>query len=191
MSFFSFPFLFISVRAIRLTSCFVYRLAHEPDFNWSPSRVVSLVTGRNPEPAVSYLESHDQCLVGDKTFAFTLMDAAMYGCMSKTREEGVHPAVERGVALHKMARLLQLTLGGEAWLNFMGNEFGHPEWVDFPREGNGESFNHARRQWSLRDDEDLFWDAERSDDDLDGGDKRDDSSEDLTAFLRLGEFRAE
>ena len=133
------------------------RLAHEPDFNWSPSRVVSLVTGRNPEPAVSYLESHDQCLVGDKTFAFTLMDAAMYGCMSKTREEGVHPAVERGVALHKMARLLQLTLGGEAWLNFMGNEFGHPEWVDFPREGNGESFNHARRQWSLRDDEDLFY----------------------------------
>ena len=126
-------------------------LAAEPDFNWTPSRVADICTARSPEPAVAYLESHDQCLVGDKTFAFRLMDGAMYECMGKTRDEAPHPAVERGVALHKMARLLTLGMGGEAWLTFMGNEFGHPEWVDFPREGNGESFQHARRQWSLRD----------------------------------------
>ena len=146
------------------------QLAREPDFNWSPSRVLDIATSRSPEPAVAYLESHDQCLVGDKTFAFNLMDGAMYECMSKTPPVGlesewhVHPAVERGVALHKIARLLTLSLGGEAWMAFMGNEFGHPEWVDFPREGNGFSFQHARRQWSLRADTNLFYsDLERFD----------------------------
>ena len=132
------------------------QLAHEPDFNWSPSRVVGLITARNNEPAVAYVESHDQCLVGDKTFAFTLMDAAMYECMSKAIDP-IHPGIERGIALHKMARLLTMALGGEAWMGFMGNEFGHPEWVDFPRDGNNNSFYHARRQWSLRDDPDLFY----------------------------------
>ena len=141
------------------------QLAREPDFNWSPSRVLEIATGRSPEPAVAYLESHDQCLVGDKTFAFNLMDGAMYECMCKPQHDrGAHPAIERGVALHKMARLLTLTLGGQAWMAFMGNEFGHPEWVDFPREGNGFSFQHARRQWSLREDPNLFYsDLERFD----------------------------
>ena len=146
------------------------QLTREPDFNWSPSRVLDIATSRSPEPAVAYLESHDQCLVGDKTFAFNLMDGAMYECMSKTPPVGhesewhVHPAVERGVALHKIARLLTLSLGGEAWMAFMGNEFGHPEWVDFPREGNGFSFQHARRQWSLRANTNLFYsDLERFD----------------------------
>ena len=130
------------------------KLASEPDFNWTPSRVTEICTGRSSEPAIAYLESHDQCLVGDKTrVAFRLMDAAMYDCMGKPNEDeclAIHPAIERGVALHKMARLLTLGMGGEGWLCFMGNEFAHPEWVDFPREGNGESFHHARRQWSLR-----------------------------------------
>ena len=154
-------------------------LAQEPDFNWSPSRVVDICTSRTAEPAVGYLESHDQCLVGDKTFAFRLMDGAMYECMGKKKPShltesddwSVHPAIERGVALHKIARLLTLTLSGEAWMNFMGNEFGHPEWVDFPREGNGESFQHARRQWTLRDingaGKDLFYaDLEKFDGEL-------------------------
>ena len=102
-------------------------------------------------------------MVGDKTFAFNLMDGAMYECMSKSVAP-THPAIERGVALHKMARLLTLALGGEAWMAFMGNEFGHPEWVDFPREGNGFSFQHARRQWSLRENQELFYaDLERFD----------------------------
>ena len=139
------------------------QLAREPDFNWSPSRILDIATSRSPEPAVAYLESHDQCLVGDKTFAFNLMDGAMYERMSK--DPPAHPAIERGVALHKMARLLTMALGGEAWMAFMGNEFGHPEWVDFPREGNGESFQHARRQWSLRDPEaeNYYSDLERFD----------------------------
>ena len=119
------------------------------------------------EPAVACCVG-DQCLVGDKTFAFNLMDGAMYECMSKTPPVGhesewhVHPAVERGVALHKIARLLTLSPG--TWMAFMGNEFGHPEWVDFPREGNGFSFQHARRQWSLRANTNLFYsDLERFD----------------------------
>jgi 1,4-alpha-glucan branching enzyme len=97
---------------------------------------------------VAYAESHDQALVGDKTIAFRLMDAAMYTSMARGETS---LEVERGMALHKMIRLVTIAAGGDAYLNFMGNEFGHPEWIDFPREGNGWSYAHARRQWSLAD----------------------------------------
>ncbi|MFI5382334.1 MAG: alpha amylase C-terminal domain-containing protein, partial [Tepidisphaerales bacterium] len=90
----------------------------------------------------------DQSLVGDKTIAFWLMDKEMYWHMNRNSRSVV---IDRGIALHKMIRLITFSLGGEAWLNFMGNEFGHPEWVDFPREGNGFSHKYARRQWSLVD----------------------------------------
>ena len=103
---------------------------------------------RPGERTVAYVESHDQALVGDKTIIFRLADANMYTDMDKS----VHnPVIDRAIALHKMIRLLTLGGGGEAYLNFMGNEFGHPEWIDFPREGNGWSFHYCRRQWSLRD----------------------------------------
>jgi 1,4-alpha-glucan branching enzyme len=95
---------------------------------------------------VAYCESHDQALVGDKTIAFRLMDQEMYWHMS---DGDPHPVIDRGIALHKMIRMLTISLGGEAYLNFMGNEFGHPEWIDFPREGNRWSHWYARRQWSL------------------------------------------
>lgn len=101
---------------------------------------------------IAYAESHDQALVGDKTIAFRLMDKDMYTSMSKFTPS---ITVDRGVALHKMIRLFTISLGGDAWLNFMGNEFGHPEWIDFPRLENGWSYKHARRQWSLVDDENL------------------------------------
>ena len=101
---------------------------------------------------IAYAESHDQALVGDKTLAFRLMDKEMYSSMSKFTPSIV---VDRGVALHKMIRLFTICLGGNAWLNFMGNEFGHPEWIDFPRKDNDWSYKHARRQWSLVDDENL------------------------------------
>ena len=101
---------------------------------------------------VAYAESHDQALVGDKTIAFRLLDKLMYDSMDRKTESMV---VDRGMALHKMIRLITITTGGDAYLNFMGNEFGHPEWIDFPREGNGWSYSHARRQWSLRDSEEL------------------------------------
>ncbi len=92
------------------------------------------------------MESHDQALVGDKTLIFRLADSAMYTGMDKT----IHnPTIDRAIALHKMIRLFTLAGGGESYLNFMGNEFGHPEWIDFPREGNGWSFDYCRRQWSL------------------------------------------
>ncbi|MGC8865941.1 MAG: alpha-amylase family glycosyl hydrolase [Bacteroidales bacterium] len=95
---------------------------------------------------VAYCESHDQALVGDKTIAFRLMDQEMYWHMT---DGDPHPVIDRGIALHKMIRMFTITLGGEAYLNFMGNEFGHPEWIDFPREGNRWSHWYARRQWSL------------------------------------------
>ena len=101
---------------------------------------------------IAYAESHDQALVGDKTLAFRLMDKEMYSSMSKFTPSIV---VDRGIALHKMIRLFTICLGGNAWLNFMGNEFGHPEWIDFPRKDNDWSYKHARRQWSLVDDENL------------------------------------
>ncbi len=105
-----------------------------------------LTNRRYKEKTIAYAESHDQALVGDKTVAFWLMDQEMYTHMSVFSPSMV---IDRGIALHKMIRFVTLALGGEGYLNFMGNEFGHPEWIDFPREGNNWSYHFARRQWSL------------------------------------------
>jgi len=113
--------------------------------------VHTLTNRRYLEGTVAYAESHDQALVGDKTLAFWLMDKEMYTHMSVVSNQSL--IIDRGIALHKMIRLITHTLGGEAYLNFMGNEFGHPEWLDFPRVGNNESFHYARRQWKLVDDD--------------------------------------
>lgn len=139
---------------------FDYRMAMgEPDFwfrlagnvrddDWSMGDIFwELTNKRKEERVVSYVESHDQALVGGKTFFFQLVDKEVYWGMGSEQE---NIAVDRGVALHKMARLATFALNGGAYLNFMGNEFGHPEWIDFPREENGWSYYHARRQWSLR-----------------------------------------
>lgn len=118
-----------------------------PDDQWNMDELFHTMTNRMFEiKTIAYAESHDQALVGDKTIAFRLMDKDMYDFMSKQSESLV---IDRGIALHKMIRFFTIALGGEAWLNFMGNEFGHPEWIDFPREGNNWSYKHARRQWSL------------------------------------------
>ena len=134
------------------------------DEDWSMQEIYRALTDRRrDEKVVSYVECHDQALVGGKTFFFQLVDKDIY-CGMRIDQQNL--AVERGMALHKMARLATLALNGGAYLNFMGNEFGHPEWIDFPREGNGFSFSHARRQWSLRDNPQLKfkalgdWDAE-------------------------------
>ncbi len=124
-------------------------LKEVPDEQWNVWDIWNIMTDRLPAvKTVAYAESHDQALVGDKTIAFRLMDAAMYDSMEVGKPNIV---VERGVALHKMIRLVTIAAGGNAYLNFMGNEFGHPEWIDFPREGNGWSYAYARRQWSLAD----------------------------------------
>ena len=115
----------------------------------------TLSNRRHGEPHIAYCESHDQALVGDKTLAFRLMDADMYWSMSKDQKSIV---VDRGIALHKMIRLVSLAAGGEGWLTFMGNEFGHPEWIDFPREGNNWSYQYCRRQWTLVDNPSLKFD---------------------------------
>ncbi len=106
----------------------------------------NLTNKRADEKTISYAECHDQALVGDKTLIFRLMDKEMYFSMNT---ESQNPVVDRGIALHKMIRLVTAATAGDGYLNFMGNEFGHPEWIDFPREGNGWSFRRARRQWSL------------------------------------------
>ncbi len=120
------------------------------DEAWDMGKLWYELTTRRPsEKSIGYCESHDQALVGDKTIMFRLCDAAMYTHMSRLTQS---PIIDRGVALHKMIRLITATLAGEGYLNFMGNEFGHPEWIDFPREGNGWSYHYCRRQWSLVDD---------------------------------------
>ena len=124
-----------------------------PDEFWDMWRIWGELTGRRPkEKYIGYAESHDQALVGDKTLMFRLCDSRMYTEMGKDSNDSV---IERGMALHKMIRMVTMTLGGEGYLNFMGNEFGHPEWIDFPREGNGWSHFYCRRQWHLADDPQL------------------------------------
>lgn len=111
-----------------------------------------LTNKREDEHTISYVESHDQAMVGDKTVFFRLVDKEIYTSMSVFDHS---LRVDRGMALHKMIRLLTIATAGDGYLNFMGNEFGHPEWIDFPREGNQWSYEHARRQWSLVDDNNL------------------------------------
>ncbi len=133
-----------------------FKLARDVrDEDWSVGYLWHELTNRrSDESTVNYVESHDQALVGGKTFFFQLVDSSVYWGMGR----GQHDIrIERGVALHKIARLATIAAAGPAYLNFMGNEFGHPEWIDFPREGNGFSYSHARRQWSLRDNPDLLF----------------------------------
>ena len=133
----------------------IKQLKEVPDEQWDIREMWSVMTNRLPEvKTVAYAESHDQALVGDKTIAFRLMDKEMYFHMDKASENIV---IDRGMALHKMIRLMTVSTGGDAYLNFMGNEFGHPEWIDFPREGNGWSCKYARRQWDLVDNKNLTY----------------------------------
>ncbi|MGQ1890362.1 alpha amylase C-terminal domain-containing protein [Thermophagus sp. OGC60D27] len=124
-----------------------------PDEEWSMGTIFHELTIHRPEEqTISYAESHDQALVGDKTIIFRLADKEMYDSMSKDQPNLI---IDRAVALHKIIRLVTLTTANGGYLNFMGNEFGHPEWIDFPREGNNWSYQYARRQWSLADDDNL------------------------------------
>ncbi len=125
------------------------------DEDWKPSSIFWELTNRRAdEHNISYCESHDQALVGDKTIIFRLIDADMYWHFKKGDENDV---AHRGIALHKMIRLVTASTINGGYLNFMGNEFGHPEWIDFPREGNGWSYKYARRQWNLVDNKELCY----------------------------------
>lgn len=131
----------------------VKTLTNLSDEDWNLGQMWHELTTRRPqEKNIGYCESHDQALVGDKTIMFRLADQEMYWRMDKASESHI---IDRAIALHKMIRLVTFSLAGEGYLNFMGNEFGHPEWIDFPREGNGNSFHYARRQWSLSDNKEL------------------------------------
>ncbi|XP_039600888.1 1,4-alpha-glucan-branching enzyme-like [Polypterus senegalus] len=123
-------------------------LKEKKDEDWNMGNIIyTLVNRRHGEKCIAYAESHDQALVGDKTLAFWLMDSEMYTNMSIMSP--LTAVIDRGIQLHKMIRFITQTLGGEGYLNFIGNEFGHPEWLDFPRKGNNESYHYARRQFHL------------------------------------------
>ena len=126
------------------------------DEDWDMGKMwYELSTSRPSEARISYVESHDQALVGSKTTIFRLADSSMYWDMEKTTHNII---IDRAIALHKMIRWITISMGAESYLNFMGNEFGHPEWIDFPREGNNYSFHYARRLWSLADNDLLKYD---------------------------------
>ena len=139
--------------AMGIPDYWIELIEDKPEEQWQLGDIYHrLLDRRHGEKHIGYVESHDQALVGDKTVAFRLMDKEMYGGMSRFAHS---PVVARGMALHKLIRLLTFSLGGEGYLNFMGNEFGHPEWIDFPTPENNNSYQHARRQWSLVETEHL------------------------------------
>ena len=139
--------------AMNIPDYWIKTIKEQPDENWKPSSIFWELTNRRAdEKTVSYCESHDQALVGDKTIIFRLIDSDMYWHFRQGDENG---NVHRGIALHKMIRLATASTINGGYLNFMGNEFGHPEWIDFPREGNGWSYKYARRQWNLVDNQEL------------------------------------
>ncbi len=141
--------------AMNIPDFWIKLIKEQKDENWKPSTIFWELTNRRAdELTVSYCESHDQALVGDKTIIFRLVDADMYWHFKKGDENFM---AHRGIALHKIIRLLTASMINGGYLNFMGNEFGHPEWIDFPREGNGWSHKYARRQWSLVDDSTLCY----------------------------------
>lgn len=139
--------------AMGIPDYWIKTLKEKKDEDWHPTSIFwELTNRRSDEKTISYVESHDQALVGDKTVIFRLIDDKMYWHMMKDDND---MTVARGIALHKMIRLVTAATINGGYLNFMGNEFGHPEWIDFPREGNGWSYKYARRQWGLVDSPDL------------------------------------
>ncbi|MBL6990944.1 MAG: alpha amylase C-terminal domain-containing protein [Bacteriovoracaceae bacterium] len=141
--------------AMGIPDFWIKQLKEKSDEDWNMEIMFyELINRRDDEGTITYVESHDQALVGDKTIIFRLIDKDMYTNMGVDNRNLM---VDRGIALHKMIRLLTATTGGSGYLNFMGNEFGHPEWVDFPREGNNWSYHYARRQWNLVDEDNLCY----------------------------------
>ncbi|PWW74916.1 glycoside hydrolase family 13 protein [Tuber magnatum] len=137
--------------AMAIPDMWIKLLKEKKDDDWDMSNICWILTNRrHGEKTISYAESHDQALVGDKSILMWLCDKELYTHMSTLTD--FTPIIERGLALHKMIRLLTHGLGGEGYLNFEGNEFGHPEWLDFPRVGNNNSYHYARRQWNILDD---------------------------------------
>ncbi len=141
--------------AMNIPDFWIKTIKERKDEEWKTSDIFwELTNRRKDERTISYVESHDQAMVGDKTVIFRLVDSDMYWHFKKS---DLNLNTNRGIALHKMIRLVTLSTINGGYLNFMGNEFGHPEWIDFPREGNGWSYKYARRQWSLVDNKELCY----------------------------------
>jgi 1,4-alpha-glucan branching enzyme len=140
-------------QAMGVTDYWFKMLKDMRDEDWNMEVLFHELTNKRPEErTISYTECHDQALVGGKSLIFELADKEMYTSMHKNDQNII---IDRAIALHKMARLATFTTADSGYLNFIGNEFGHPEWVDFPRVGNNWSYFYSRRQWSLRDNQEL------------------------------------
>jgi len=138
--------------AMAIPDMYIKLLKEKQDEEWDMGNLVFTLTNRrHGEKTIAYAESHDQALVGDKSLLMWLVDAELYTNMSVLSP--LTSVIDRGISMHKLIRLITHGLGGEGYLNFEGNEFGHPEWLDFPRAGNDNSFHYARRQFNLVDDE--------------------------------------
>ena len=145
--------------AMAVPDMWIKILKEKTDMEWDMANICFTLTNRrHGEKTIAYAESHDQALVGDKSIMMRMCDKYLYDFMSTLEEylpqqdrDIAMPLIQRGMALHKMIRLITHSLGGEGYLNFEGNEFGHGEWLDFPREGNGDSYKYARRQFNLPD----------------------------------------
>ena len=141
--------------AMGIPDFWIKYIKEQKDEDWKAGHILYEMTNRRQdEKTISYAESHDQALVGDKTIIFRLIDAEMYWHMEHGHSTYM---VDRGIALHKMIRLVTASTINGGYLTFMGNEFGHPEWIDFPRQGNGWSHKYARRQWSLVDNQNFYY----------------------------------
>ncbi len=139
--------------AMGIPDFWIKTLKEKKDEDWHVEGILwELTNRRNDEKTISYAESHDQALVGDQTIIFRLLQILIYDSMRLDQQNFL---IDRGLAIHRLIKLITISTAGDGYLNFMGNEFGHPEWIDFPREGNNWSYHHARRQWSLRDNSDL------------------------------------
>ncbi|CAL5392773.1 unnamed protein product [Camellia sinensis] len=120
-------------------------LENVPDSDWSMSKIVSTLVGNrhSADKMLLYAENHNQSISGGRSFAEILFGETMEHASDK------RALLFRGCSLHKMIRLITFTIGGHAYLNFMGNEFGHPKRVEFPMESNNFSFSLANRRWDL------------------------------------------
>lgn len=103
--------------AMSVPDMWIKLLKHSRDEEWVMSDIVHTLTNRRwQEKTIAYCESHDQALVGDKTIAFWLMDKEMYDFMSDLSPRTA--IIDRGLALHKMIRLVYFFINPFNWTCF-------------------------------------------------------------------------
>ncbi|KAH7682202.1 1,4-alpha-glucan branching enzyme protein [Dioscorea alata] len=136
---------------LSVTDLWLWLLQDVPDQAWSMSKIVNVLVNSQSSNRrmLVYCENHNQSISGGRSFAEILFGNNNQNFI------GLEDFEFRGSSLHKMIRLISFSIGGSAYLNFMGNEFGHPNRVEFPMESNNYSFAFANRKWDLLKDKGL------------------------------------